>query len=347
MPRRLYSLSSAYGTEQQLRDAISALRTHRVGAIADIVINHRVGTNNWADFTHPTWPSNESVCSDDEFPGAKTNHVDTGDHEKSSRDLDHHEETVQRGIGDWMNWLRSDVGFVGWRYDMVKGYAGWAVERYNRKTSPLFSVGEYLDSDANQVVGWIDSSHPEPSYRSAAFDFPFYHALYDAVMNRAFERLKVDDKAPGVLGMWSEKAVTLVKSHDFEEARQGEYGDAIPADGRLVQAYAVTLTHPGTPVVFWRDIYDSPHEDILRKLIGIRRCYRVTSGSKLFIAKADHGDAYAAYITGLQGEIAVKIGPGSWSPEGPQWSPADTKLLASGGDFAVWGDSGHCPAPVR
>jgi alpha-amylase len=193
------------------------------------------------------------------------------------------------------------------------------------------------------VVQWIDGTHPEPPYRSTAFDFPFYYALYDAVMNRAFERLKYSDKAAGVIGMWSEKAVTLVKSHDFEEARNGEYGPAIPADGRLVQAYAVTLTHPGTPVVFWRDIYDSEHETAIRRLIEIRRCYQVTSGSRLYIAKADHDDAYAAYVSGIKGELAVKIGPGAWSPDGDKWTPASSKLLASGGDYAVWGDAGACP----
>jgi alpha-amylase len=344
MPRRLYSLASGYGSESELRTAISDLANRHVGAIADIVINHRVGSSNPADFTDPSWPTTESICSDDEWNGSKSSHPDTGDKYEPARDLDHHSVTVQQGIKDWMGWLRNDVGFVGWRYDLVKGYAGWAVEAYNRANPPVFSVGEYFDGNAQKIVDWIDSSHPEPAYRSTAFDFPLYFALEDAVDNRAYERLKFADKAAGVIGMWSEKAVTFVKSHDVEEVRHGEHGPAIPADGRLVQAYAVTLTHPGTPVVFWRDIYDSDHETAIRQLIKIRRCYQITSGSRLFIAKAAHGDAYAAYIRGIKGELAVKIGPGAWNPEGSQWSPANEKVLASGGDYAVWGDSGACPA---
>lgn len=347
MPRRLYSLDSSYGTAQELRAAISNLATRHVAAIADIVVNHRVGTSDWADFSDPAWATTETIASDDEWNGPKSSRPDTGSHEESSRDLDHQSPTLQQGVIDWMSWLRNDVGFVGWRYDMVKGYAPWAVELYNRRTNPIFSVGEYLDGDVQKVVGWVDASHPEPAYRSSAFDFPLYYALYDAVMKRGYERLKFNDKAAGLIGVWSEKAVTLVKSHDFEEVRNGKYGPAIPADGRLVQAYAVTLTHPGTPVVFWRDIYDSEHEYALRQLIGIRRCYQITSGSRLYIAKADHGDAYAAYITGIKGELAVKIGPGAWSPEGNKWQPASNKVLASGGDYAVWGDSGQCPGAGR
>lgn len=344
MPRRLYDLHSRYGTEAELRTAIDDLGRRGVGAIADVVANHRAGTSDWADFTHPTWPTTESVARNDEWGGPKSNRDDTGDGERSSRDLDWHSVTVQDGLKDWMRWLRNDVGFVGWRYDLVKGFAGWGVEALNRATNPVFTVGEFLDGNTDKVVAWIDGSHPEPPYRSAAFDFPFYYALYDAVMSRQFDRLRPGARSAGVIGAWSEKAVTLVKSHDFEEVRNGEYGPAIPADGRLVQGYAVTLTHPGTPSVFWRDIYDSAHEDILRTLIRIRRCYRISSGSKLFVAKAARDDVYAAYITGSKGELAVKIGPGAWSPDGGKWWPANTKLLASGGDFAVWGDNGQCPA---
>lgn len=344
LPRRLESLDSAYGSESELRTAIRDLDDRQIGAIADIVINHRVGSDDDATFTRPSWPTNEAISSDDEWPGNKSSHADTGAHYGPARDLDHHSVTVQQGIEGWMRWLQRDVGFAGWRYDMVKGYAGWAVERYNGANPPVFSVGEYLDGDAQTVMSWIDSSHPLAAYRSSAFDFPLYYALEDAVSNRAYERLKFHDKAAGILGLWSEKSVTLVKNHDLEEVRNGEHGPAIPADGRLVQAYAVVLTHPGTPSVFWRDIFDSEHETAIRQLIALRRCYQITSSSRLFIAKAARGDAYAAYIRGIKGELAVKIGPGPWNPEGGQWSPPEQKVLASGGDYAVWGDSGPCPA---
>ncbi|MEO1334725.1 MAG: alpha-amylase family glycosyl hydrolase, partial [Myxococcota bacterium] len=56
LPRRLNRLDSAYGSENNLRSAISALSSRGVRSVADIVVNHRVGTNSWADFSEPTWP---------------------------------------------------------------------------------------------------------------------------------------------------------------------------------------------------------------------------------------------------------------------------------------------------
>ena len=55
LPRQLNVLNSKYGSETDLKAAISALSGQGVKSIADIVINHRVGTNDWGDFTNPTW----------------------------------------------------------------------------------------------------------------------------------------------------------------------------------------------------------------------------------------------------------------------------------------------------
>lgn len=41
LPRDLYCLDSAYGTESELRDCIKELKHWNLKVIADIVINHR------------------------------------------------------------------------------------------------------------------------------------------------------------------------------------------------------------------------------------------------------------------------------------------------------------------
>jgi hypothetical protein len=56
LPRRLNLLDSSWGTEAQLRAAIAALSPAK--AIADVVVNHRVGTTAWGDFTDPSWTAN-------------------------------------------------------------------------------------------------------------------------------------------------------------------------------------------------------------------------------------------------------------------------------------------------
>ena len=98
---------------------------------------------------------------------------------------------------------------------------------------------------------------------------------------------------------------------------------------------------PGTPCIFWPDIFDSGgvYEMKIRELIQLRKSYGIHSESRIWIARARQNDVYAAYIQGNKGEIAVKIGPGSWSPSGDKWDPVGD-LLVSGDDYAVWGEHG-------
>ena len=339
-PRELNKLDGDYGSETQLKSAINAIKP--VKALADIVINHRSGTTGPGDFTNPDW-STFTIVKNDEYKGRKSMNTDSGEGAEFSRDLDHYNPETQNGIRTWMNSLKnsSKAGFLGWRYDFVKGYIGQAVELYNRETHPEFSVGEFFDYDPQKVIGWIDSTHPNPAFRSTAFDFPLRNALYQAVAWKNFHWLKYSDRAAGVIGLWSDKAVTFLENHDTEEARRGQYAPNFPGGDQMIQGYAYLLTHPGIPCVFWKDIYDSNqfYEDQINQLIEIRKQYRLHSKSKLYIATAQQGLVYAAYIQGDRGEVAMKIGPGSWQPSGSKWQPG-RDLITSGNDYAVWGERG-------
>lgn len=44
LPQNLYSLNSSYGSEYLLRALLYKMKQYKVRAMADIVINHRVGT---------------------------------------------------------------------------------------------------------------------------------------------------------------------------------------------------------------------------------------------------------------------------------------------------------------
>ncbi len=141
LPRQLNVLDSKYGSSTDLRNALTALNNNGVKPIADLVLNHRVGTTNWADFTNPQWGA-DSVCQGDEWSGAQ-GAPDTGDGYGSARDIDHTKTYVQDSIVGWMNNTLKPIGFAGWRYDYVKGYAGSYVGSYNTRTTPYYSVGEY------------------------------------------------------------------------------------------------------------------------------------------------------------------------------------------------------------
>jgi alpha-amylase len=326
LPRRLYRLDNSYGTEAQQRAMINSLHNHGVKVIADIVINHRVGTTGWGDFTEPEWGC-WAVVHGDSWPGACGNH-DTGSHYDPARDLDHTNETVRNDLKAWMNWLKNDVGYDGWRYDYVHGFAAHYIKEYNDATNPWFSVGELWDGNTQNVINWIDGTQGA----STAFDFPLKYILHRAVEGGYWE-LNNGGQAPGVIGAWPQRAVTFIDNHDTGSTQAYS---PFPSN-HIMQGYAYILTHPGSPMVFWEHYYDWGLYDQIKALIKIRKDNGLHHASQINIQKSD--DAYAAII---DGKVAMKIGPGNWSPSGSGWI-----LKTYGNNYAVWdqleGDSGNQP----
>lgn len=328
LPRELYDVSTNYGTQQELTNCISALHGEGIKVLADIVINHRVGTTNWADFTNPTWGC-WAVIANDEWGsngGNPCGNWDTGDNYHAARDLDHTNTTVQNDLISWMNWLKNTIGFDGWRYDYVRGFNGYYNGLYNDGTNPYFTVGELWDNlDLNnvnahrqQIVDWIDDTQG----KSAAFDFTTKGVLQAAVNNQ-YWRLNIGGGAPGVIGWWPSRAVTFIDNHDTGSTQA--YWP-FPG-GKVMQGYAYILTHPGVPSVFWDHYFDWGLKTAIDELIEVRKDNGLHSESSLDIKEA-RWDLYAAEI---DGKVAMKIGPGSWSPSGSGWV-----LRTSGNDYAVW-----------
>lgn len=350
LPNQLNDFNSKYGTETQLKSAISSLSAKGVNAIADIVINHRTGTTGWADFTNPAW-STYTIVQNDEWVGTKSQNYDEGDGISAARDLDHKNPETQNGIKTWLLSKVKALGFKGWRYDMVKGYAPWSIGMYNDYTTPIFSVGEFWDDySAQNIVNWIDGTNATASKRSAAFDFPYRRNLYNAVVNGHWNWLGTAGTATqsGVVGLWKEKAVTFLENHDTEEARNGAYAAPFPNGDATLRGYAILLTHPGTPSVYWPDVYDSGSaaELAIKRMISVRQNYGITNTSAIWINTASDGGFYAAYITGAFGEIAVKVGPGTWQPSGAKWTNPAGQLLYYGNNYAIWGSGGKLAGKV-
>ena len=325
LPNEWNHLDTRYGSKQQLKDAIAALRPAK--ALADIVINHRTGTATaGADFTNPAFGDDDvnrgAVVSNDEC-GCGTGGNDSGTSiDPAGRDLNHDHPAVQREVKQWLRMLKDDVGFAGWRYDMVKGYNGRFVADYNDDSRPYFSVGECWDDERQVVAWWVDATRG----KSTAFDFPTRTHLKEAVARREFGRLKtIDGKPTGLIGWWPQMSVTFIENHDTE----ADHFNVVFGDGdQVMQGYAYILTHPGIPCVFWTHYFDwgQDKQDRIKRLIRIRRESGIGRDSVVDIREAD-GGRYAAVI---DGRVAVKIGPGPWDP-GAGWTAA-----TSGNDYAVW-----------
>ncbi|MDY7228699.1 glucan 1,4-alpha-maltotetraohydrolase domain-containing protein [Hyalangium rubrum] len=335
LPRQLNVFNSAYGSEADLKSAIAALHSNGVKAIADVVVNHRVGTSNWADFTNPTWGA-DSVCQGDEWTDA-TGAADTGSGFNAGRDIDHTKAYVRTSLTTWLNYKKNTLGYDGWRWDYVKGFGGSYVGTYVGATAPYFSVGElWTDLNLNDVnphrqliMNWIDAT----AGRSGAFDFTTKGILQQAVQYNEFWRLRDSEGKPqGAIGWWPAKSVTFIDNHDTGPSTPsgGQNHWPFPSD-KVLQGYAYILSHPGIPTVYWVHYFDwgTANQNAIKALITARKNAGVTSTSTVSIQVADTSK-YAAIITGNTKKLAVKIGPNSWSP-GTGWT-----LVTSGTNYAVW-----------
>jgi len=334
LPRELYDLNSQYGTQAELTSCINNLHAQGMEVLADIVINHRVGSFGWADFMNPTWGC-WAVTAGDEWGqngGNPCGGNDTGDNYHAARDIDHTNSTVRNDLSAWMNWLKNTIGFDGWRYDYVRGFAPYYCGYYNDQTGGAFSVGELWNGlDINnvnphrqEIVNWIDGT----SGKSHAFDFTTKGVLQAAV-NNEYWRLSINGAPPGVIGWYPSRSVTFVDNHDTGST-QGYW----PFPGnKVMQGYAYILTHPGIPCVFWDHFYDWGLKNEIADIIDIRKRNGLHSTSVVEI-KAAQGNLYAAEIDGV---VAMKIGPGNWSPSGSGWN-----LAASGNDYAIWEKGSSC-----
>lgn len=321
MPRRLTLLDSNYGTSAQLSSAIRRLHASGLRVIGDVVLNHRVGLNDWADFDSPAWGA-DAVTSDDEWNKGKGS-KDSGWGVPYARDIDHSRPYVQASIKNWLNDLR-DFGFDGWRYDYARGYSSRYLLDYNRASNPAFAVAEIWDTldlnrpDAHRqaLCDWLDTVNGEVS----AFDFTTKGLLQQALSSGEFWRLKDRKGAPaGLIGWWPAAAVTFVENHDTATAWP------FPSD-KVGAGYAYIMTHPGVPCVFWTHFFDWGLKNEIAALVKIRRAAGITSASSVEILRAEHG-LYAAVT---DGKVAVKLGDRDWNP-GSGWA-----LAAHGQSYAVW-----------
>lgn len=352
LPRELYNFDSAYGSEAELRNLINQYHTLDIKVISDIVINHRVGSNDAVTFTNPAWPT-YFITADDEgrnfvnfpvnfsinndfFPGTDLKADGSSGGFAAARDLDHENPEVRQEIIRWMNFLKNDLGFDGWRYDFVHGYNPIYNKEYNDATNPYFAVGELLESSrvqTNNFVNWTQGS-------SSAFDFNTKVSLQNALRDNNLSYLRDFSGNPsGMIGINPTKSVTFLDNHDTGEAQQCCGSNFVFPGGEvnLRKGYAYILTHPGNPMVFWTHFFDagSGVRNAITDLIAARKSVRVHAGSSISIAEA-RNDLYAAYIDGRNGTIAMKLGSGNWSPNGSGWT-----LQTSGNDYAVWTQGGN------
>lgn len=321
MPYYYFNQNSSFGTEAELRSLIAKFKANGIGAIADVVVNHR-NTDGWYTFPAETYKGvtyqmlSTDICKNDD--GGKTatqakkdgvslsNNNDEGTDFGGCRDIDHKSENVQKIIKAYLKFLKEDIGYTGFRYDMVKGFSGTHVADYNDATGVKFSVGEYWDGNP-YIINWINSTNK----KSAAFDFQFRYNVRDAVNGAA-------DGKVASFSDWSklnstnnlmhdanyrQYAVTFVENHDMQYRSASEPLDPLRKDTLAANAYMLAM--PGTPCIFqphWR-----AYKQELKSMIEARKLAGITNMSN-YTNKMAQTSYFANETTGNKAKLIVVVG---------------------------------------
>ena len=321
-PLYYWNQNSSFGTEAELRSLIKTFKANGIGTIADVVVNHRGTMTNWVDFPAETYNGvtyqmlPTDICADDDGGETKnwaskngyqlSANNDTGEGWSGMRDLDHKSANVQKCVKAYTKYLVDDLGYTGFRYDMVKGFSASYVADYNNHAGVQFSVGENF-GNVEEAKRWIDGAKYNGTRMSAAFDFQFHYTLAKAVKEKNWTYL--NDKAYHLVSSGSEYnryAVTFVENHDTQYRSPSETGsEAISSDIRACNAYLLAM--PGTPCVFLKHWID--YKKDIKMMIEARKLAGITNTSTYTNMRQERGlSAIAVRGEGNKMLLAV-VGP--------------------------------------
>lgn len=319
-PYYYFNQNSSFGTEGELRSLIAKFKANGIGAISDVVVNHR-NTDGWYAFPAETYKGvtyqmlSTDICKNDD--GGSTaiqakkdgvslsNNYDEGTDFGGCRDIDHKSENVQKIIEAYLKFLKEDIGYTGFRYDMVKGFSGTHVADYNDATGVEFSVGEYWDGNQS-IINWINKTNK----KSAAFDFQFRYNVRDAigiknnkiVSSPNWSKLKSDYNLMHD-PTYRQYAITFVENHDMQYRSKGEPQDPLKRDTLAANAYMLAM--PGTPCVFqphWR-----AYKQEIKSMIEARKLAGITNMSN-YTNKMAQTACFANETTGVKAKLIVVVG---------------------------------------
>ena len=321
MPYYYFNQNSSFGSEAELRNLITKFKAAGIGAIADVVINHR-NTEGWYTFPAETYNGvtyqmqPTDICKNDDggttATQAATDGVslsqnnDEGTDFGGCRDIDHKSENVQKVIKAYLKYLKDDLGYTGFRYDMVKGFDGSHVADYNDATGVDFSVGEYWDGN-DKIESWINRTKK----KSAAFDFQFRYNVRDAVNGASngkvttssdWSKLNSNDNLMHDAN-YRRYAVTFVENHDTQYRSKDSQNDPLRKDTIAANAYLLAM--PGTPCIF--QPHWNKYKPELKEMIAARKYAGITNMSN-YANKQSKKTLYVNEVTGTKHKLLVAVG---------------------------------------
>lgn len=321
MPYYYFNQNSSFGSEAELRSLITKFKAAGIGAIADVVINHR-NTEGWYTFPAETYKGvtyqmqSTDICKNDDGGTTATqaatngvslsNNNDEGTDFGGCRDIDHKSENVQKVIKAYLKYLKDDLGYTGFRYDMVKGFDGSHVADYNDATGVEYSVGEYWDGN-DKIESWINRTNK----KSAAFDFQFRYNVRDAVNGAAngkvatssdWSKLNSNDNLMHDAN-YRRYAVTFVENHDTQKRSESEQNDPLRKDTIAANAYMLAM--PGTPCIF--QPHWNAYKSEIKEMIAARKYAGITNMSN-YANKQSKKTLYVNEVISTKHKLLVAVG---------------------------------------
>lgn len=328
-PVYYFDQNSSFGTEAQLRSMIASFKEKGLGVIADVVINHRnnLGVDgSWVDYPEETYGgvtyqmlSTDIVADDDDGETkawADANgyslsaNDDEGEDWSGCRDLDHKSDNVQKCVKAYVKYLVDDLGYTGFRYDMVKGFDASHVADYNDEAGVDYSVGEYWDGNS-AIESWINST----GKKSAAFDFQFRYNVRDAINANDWTNLNSTNNLIHDAD-YRRYAVTFIENHDTQDRGTSDGYTADPISTNIEAGNAYLLAMPGTPCVFlthWKN-----YKDEIKAMINARKVAGIHNEST-YENVTSTGMTFQNSVQGTNGRLLVSVGVQNSTPDASTW----------------------------
>ena len=356
-PKQWSNQNSDWGTAVELTTLINNLHSQGTKVMADVVVNHRDNKSSWCDF----YPDNfgdygnfqltaEHICNDDEVNSGNNGCRATGNGDTGytgvdpvngvygawdgARDLDHTNAYVRQDVKAYLLWLKNEIGYDAWRWDMGKGFAPTYFNEYNYVSNPYMSVIEFWEGSVGTLSDFLNYCRPASDYNSSwdsanpgsmVFDFA---TKYQAI-NEGIGQGNYDLRGKGMPGAGiSRYAVTFVDNHDTyrDGSCLAKVGDG---ERKILQSYAYILSMPGVPCVFY------PHwksfTSAINAMIDARHAVGVNSTSS--VDDSETGDnTYRASVQGTNGYLILRLGADIYSHD----PGSGYKIAAEGYGYRIY-----------
>jgi alpha-amylase len=258
-----YSIeNTAFGTGEMLRQCVATIHANGMQAYGDIVMHqYDGGPNNFYNYSgadpkikNGRFPKTPT-CFIGPPPGVASDPVpDSSDNFGFGAMASYLYSTPTGYMHDGAiaaaQWLTATVGLDGYRIDDVKGtYAPVIYDMLHAKgIASLYAFGEDFTGTNSELSNWV---HGYMRGRASCLDFGFHFNVGDICNNNSHSWMGALSQI-GYCTYDPAYAVTFVESADTDNSE----GQQIIWNKIL--GYAIMLTFPGYPVVYYRDWSTDP-----------------------------------------------------------------------------------------